>query len=82
MTYSVSMLIVCDVLSISAAGYHYQAKLSDENEEIADWLLRLTETHKRWGFGLCFYFYAIARALNGITSAFTVSTESWSLIFG
>ena len=21
---------------------------------IADWLLRLTQTHKRWGFGLCF----------------------------
>ncbi len=34
----------------------YQAKLSDENAEIADWLLRLTTTHKRWGFGLCFLF--------------------------
>jgi putative transposase len=24
--------------------------------EIADWLLRLTTAHKRWGFGLCFMF--------------------------
>lgn len=23
---------------------------------IADWLLRLTQTHKRWGFGLCFMY--------------------------
>jgi putative transposase len=33
-----------------------QAQLSDENAAIADWLLRLTMTHKRWGFGLCFMF--------------------------
>ena len=56
MIYSVSIRVACNVLSISTTCYHYQAKLSDENEEIADWLLRLTETHKRWGFGLCFLF--------------------------
>ncbi len=43
-------------MSISATCYVYQAKLSNENAEIADWLLRLTTTHKRWGFGLCFLF--------------------------
>jgi len=32
------------------------AKLSTENDEIADWLLRLSTTHKRWGFGLCFLY--------------------------
>lgn len=36
--------------------YAYQPKLADENAEIVDWLLRLTTTHKRWGFGLCFLF--------------------------
>ena len=29
-------------------------KLSSENAGVADWLLRLTEANKRWGFGLCF----------------------------
>ena len=29
-------------------------KLDSENEEIADWLLRLTTAGKAWGFGLCF----------------------------
>jgi len=27
-----------------------------ENQLIADWFLRLTHTHKRWGFGLCFLY--------------------------
>jgi putative transposase len=36
--------------------YRYQAKLSTENEEIAGWLLSLSTTHKRWGFGLCFLY--------------------------
>lgn len=28
--------------------------LSDENEQIADLLVGLTEARKAWGFGLCF----------------------------
>lgn len=43
-------------VSISESGYHYQAKLSSENELIADWLMRLTQTYRRWGFGLCFLY--------------------------
>ena len=54
--YCVSIRIACDVLSISATCFAYQARLSDENAEIADWLLRLTTANKRWGFGLCFMF--------------------------
>lgn len=30
--------------------------LCDENEEIADWLERLTENKRNWGFGLCFVY--------------------------
>ncbi len=36
--------------------------LSDENVMIADYLLRLTTTHKRWGFKLC---YLYLRNVNG-----------------
>ena len=32
--------------SISESCYRYDPKLSDENAEIADWLLRLTDTHR------------------------------------
>ena len=51
-----SIRLVCDVFSISETCYRYQPILSDENAEIADWLLRLTATHKPWGFGLCFLY--------------------------
>lgn len=40
-------------VGISESCYRYQPRLSSENAVIADWLLRLTATHKRWGFGLC-----------------------------
>ena len=38
---------------ISESCYRYQPILSDENAEIADWLVRLTDNQKDWGFGLC-----------------------------
>jgi len=41
---------------ISETGYRYQAKLDGENALVADWLLKLTQTNKRWGFGLCFLY--------------------------
>jgi putative transposase len=46
--------VACAALGISEACYRYQAKLSTENEEIADHLLRLTHNQRNWGFGLCF----------------------------
>ena len=54
--YTASIRVICHVFSISETCYRYEAKLSDENAEIADWLLRLSTTHKRWGFGLCFLY--------------------------
>ena len=54
--YNVSIRVACDVLSIITTCYFNRPTLSDENTEIEDWLLRLTQTHKQWGFGLCYYF--------------------------
>jgi len=51
-----SLRLVCSALGISQSGYRYQSKLSTENAEIADWLLRLTDTHRTWGFGLCYLY--------------------------
>lgn len=51
---SAPLRLLCDVFSISETCFRYQPKLSSENDVISDWLLRLTTTHKRWGFGLCF----------------------------
>ena len=54
--YQISIRFACICLGISQTCYRYQAKLTSENTLIADWLLRLTQTHKRWGFGLCFMY--------------------------
>ena len=52
----VSIRQACTAFSISQACYRYERVLSDENAEIADWLIRLTTAHRRWGFGLCFLY--------------------------
>lgn len=53
--HGISIRLACECMSISESCYRYQSQLSSENMVIADWLLRLTTAHKRWGFGLCFY---------------------------
>lgn len=52
----VSIRLACEAFRVSETGYRYQPKLSDENAEIADWLIRLTHNQRNWGFGLCFLF--------------------------
>ena len=49
----VSIRFACLCMNISESCFRYQSTLSDENTVIANWLLRLTQTHKQWGFGLC-----------------------------
>jgi len=51
-----SIRLACLTFGISETCYRYQATLSGENAQVADWLLRLTQTHKRWGFGLCYLY--------------------------
>jgi len=51
--YGASVRLVCFAFGISETCYRYQPILSDENAEIADWLIRLTHNQKDWGFGLC-----------------------------
>jgi putative transposase len=51
-----SIRLACQAFGISETCYHYQPKLSDENAEIADWLIRLTHNQRNWGFRLCFLY--------------------------
>lgn len=61
--FSVSIRVACDVLTISESCFRYQIHLSTENAQIADWLLRLTTTHKHWVFGLCFMYLRNVKGL-------------------
>ena len=44
----------CQAFGISQTCYRYKAKLDAENNLIADWLVRLTNSQHNWGVGLCF----------------------------
>lgn len=48
----------CRVCGIGESCYRYQPKLSDEDAEIADWLVRITHNQKNWGLGYVFCTYA------------------------
>lgn len=50
------IVLACAAFAISQTCYRYITKLSSENDEIADWLVRLTDNHRNWGFGLCFLY--------------------------
>ena len=50
----VSIALACRAFGVSETCYRYSPKLRDENEEIVDLLVGLTEARNTWGFGLCF----------------------------
>lgn len=52
----ISIRLACDIFQVSETWYRYSAKKNAENGEIADWLMRLTDNHRNWGFGLCFLY--------------------------
>ena len=53
---SLSIRLACDIFSLSETCYRYQAKCSDENKWIEDYLIRLTTSYRHWGFGLCYLY--------------------------
>ncbi len=52
----VSVRLACATFAISQTCYRYHPKLSAENAQIADWLIRLTSNQRNWGFGLCYLY--------------------------
>lgn len=54
--FSMPVKWACQAFSISETCYRYEAKLNTENDEIADWLIRLTDNNRTWGFGLCYLY--------------------------
>jgi putative transposase len=53
---SATVKLACQAFGISQTCYRYKAKLDTENNLIADWLVRLTNNQRNWGFGLCFLY--------------------------
>ena len=54
--YTISIRLACNIFNVSEGCYRYQPVLADENQRIADELLRITTRQRNWGFGLCFLY--------------------------
>ena len=74
----ISVRLACQIFTVSETCYRYEAKKNAENEQIADWLLRLTDNHRNRGFGLCYLYLRNVRASSGTTSGSIEFTRSWS----
>jgi hypothetical protein len=48
--------VACQAIRISESCYRYERRLNVENEKVANWLIRLTDNHRSWGFGLCYLY--------------------------
>ena len=54
--HGVSIKAACHAFQISQACYRYVARRCIQDDEIVQWLLRLTGNNRNWGFGLCFLY--------------------------
>ena len=52
----VAIRLACAVFTISESCYRYQSQFNAANEQIANWLIRLTDNNRTWGFGLCYLY--------------------------
>ncbi len=56
MEHNLSIRGACELVRLSETCYRHQSTLNRENHLIADWLIRLTDNQRSWGFGLCFLY--------------------------
>jgi putative transposase len=52
----ISIRLACELYQISQTCYRYEVQRNIENEQIANWLVKLTDNNRSWGFGLCYLF--------------------------
>jgi hypothetical protein len=76
---ALSIALACRTFGVSETCYRYSPKLGDENEEIADLLVGLTNARKKIGDLACaFCICGMFEADCGTTSGSTASIGRWS----
>lgn len=73
---NVSVRFACQLFVVSESCYRYQPHLNEENALIADWLLRITDSQRNWGFGLCFLYLRNVKGFRSTTKGCTGFTAS------
>jgi putative transposase len=52
--HGICIRVACQAFRISENCYRYDCKLDAESEEVATWLIKLTDNKRNWGFLLCY----------------------------
>ena len=78
----VPIKLACQAFVISESCYRYESKQSAENDEIADWLIRLTDNNRNWGFGLCYLYLRKVKGFGWNHKRVYPSTGCWSSTCG
>jgi putative transposase len=52
----IAIRLACAIFQVSESCYRYEGKKNAEQEQIRDWLLKLTDNNRSWGFGLSFLY--------------------------
>lgn len=63
--HQVSNALACRTFRVSETCYRYSPALSDENEEIADWLERPTTNKRTWELACAFCIFGMCGAMAG-----------------
>ena len=61
----VCIRVACVAFRISESCYRYERKLDAENDEVANWLIKLTDNHRSGALASAICICATSRALNG-----------------
>jgi putative transposase len=48
--------VACQAFRINESCYRYVRKFDAVNEEVATWLIKLTDSNRNWGLGLCYLY--------------------------
>jgi hypothetical protein len=74
----VSIPLACEFLSVSETCYRYEAKKNAENEQIADWLIRLRATSETGALGFVTSICATSKDLAGTSGSICRSDRNVS----
>ena len=78
----VCIRVAWQTFGIIESCYRYESKLDSDNAEMASWLMRLIDTHRGWGVGMCFLYMPNVKTFKWIYKCVYRVTRSWSSICG
>lgn len=74
----VSIALACRTFMVSETCYRYSAKLNDDNVQIADLLIGLTQAREAGASACVFFICVTSVGTTGTTKGYTAFTGGWN----